>query len=565
MLKNKKAVSLIAAALSVATMTTVAASSGLTSLDVLYDDIKLYVNGERTITTDANGDVVEPFIVDGTTYLPVRGVAEALGENVSWDGDTSSVYIGDDTAPKYVFMFIGDGLSHVQTQIANYYLDATSQDAVAPLAQDDIDVSADRDLSAVLTSTPQLSYMGFESTGITTTYDSTSFCPDSASTASSIATGNKTHSGSISVAEDLVTEYETIAEQAKDAGMKVGIVSSVTINHATPAAFYAHDASRNNYYDIGLDLVASNFDYFAGGEIYKYDNGGTATSIYELAEDAGYTVVLKDQAAAEEVTAETGKVIIVGEDTDGALPYEVDREDGMWALSDYVKKGIEVLDNDNGFFMMVESGKIDWACHANDAYSSIGDTIAFSDAIAEAVEFYNAHPDETLIVVTGDHETGGLTIGYVGTWYDTFLAQLEGQNGSYDVINSLMSTRASEGASFETILADVEAFCGLTTDAGKALSMTDYELAKLQVAYDVQVLGADIDAEEKVELYGGYSPLPITIMHLLNNKSGIDFSSTSHTGVTVGTFAQGVGSELFDGFYDNTDIYNSLATIMGIN
>ncbi|WP_409966851.1 alkaline phosphatase [Bengtsoniella intestinalis] len=558
---------ILACLLAVATLTGSAlAASGTNSINALYNNIKVMVGGQETTLTDVNGNVVEPFIVDGTTYVPIRGAAEALGETVSYNSDTNSVEIGNQEAPKYVFVFIGDGLSHVQTQLTNYYLDAMSQDAVAPLAQDDIEVSADRDLSAILTSTPQLTYMGFESTGITTTYDSTSFCPDSASTASSIATGNKTHSGAISVAEDLVTEYATMAEQMHDMGMKVGIVSSVTINHATPAAFYAHDWSRDNYYDIGLDLIDSGFEYFAGGAINKPDNSGTATSIYTLAEQAGYTVVNADQAAAEKITAADGKVIITGEDTNGgALPYEFEREEDMWALSDYVSKGIEVLDNDNGFFMMVEAGKIDWACHANDAYSAIGETIAFSNAIDEAVAFYNQHPDETLIIVTGDHETGGMTVGYVSTWYDTFLAQLSSQTGSYDTINATITADIEAGASFETVLADIEAFCGLTTDAGEALSLTDYEIAKLQTAYDVQFEGLELDAELSTELYGGYKPVAITVMTLMNNKSGVDFTSTSHTGVTVGTYAQGVGSELFNGFYDNTDIYNNVAQIMGLN
>ncbi len=566
-MNKKRIMSAVAAVLAVATLSTAVLAKDLsTTAEIVYRNIKLVVDGQATVATDANGNEVEPFIMDGTTYLPVRGLADALGEDVSWDDATSTVSIGAGAeAPKYVFMFVGDGLSHVQTQLTNYYLDAMSQDAVAPLAQDDIEVSADRDLSAILTSTPQLTYMNFESTGITTTYDSTSFCPDSASTASSMATGEKTHSGAISVDEDLVTEYATIAEQAQDLGMKVGIVSSVTINHATPAAYYAHNWSRDNYYEIGLDLIESNFDYFAGGAINKHDNSGTETSIYTLAEEAGYTVVNADQSAAEALTAADGKIIITGEDTNGgALPYEFERDADMWALSDYVAKGIEVLDNDNGFFMMVEAGKIDWACHANDAYSAIGDTIAFSDAIAEAVAFYNQHPDETLIVVTGDHETGGMTIGYVGTWYDTFLAQLSTQTGSYDTINATITQRVAEGASFETVLADIEAFCGLTTEAGQAMTLTDYEIAKLQTAYDVQFNGLTLESEESVELYGGYKPVAITVMTLMNNKSGVDFTSTSHTGVTVGTYAQGVGAELFNGFYDNTAIYDSVAQIMGL-
>jgi alkaline phosphatase len=109
------------------------------------------------------------------------------------------------------------------------------------------------------------------------------------------------------------------------------------------------------------------------------------------------------------------------------MDYELDRAEGEWALADYVEKGIEVLDNDKGFFMMCEGGKIDWACHANDAGSTVSDTLALADAVEVAVDFAKKHPQDTLILVTGDHETGGLTIGYAGTDYDTYLTNLTSQ------------------------------------------------------------------------------------------------------------------------------------------
>ncbi len=468
---------------------------------------------------------------------------------------TEAVSTGtSEDAPKYVFMFIGDGMSHVQTQLANYYLDALANDPDAD----------------ILVSEPRLSFMDFDAVGVTTTYDSTSFAPDSASTATSLATGEKTYSGTINMDETFTVAYEAITETVKqELGYKVGIVTSVTLNHATPAAYYAHNASRNNYYDIALEIIDSEFDYFAGGALSKVNGAeGDQENIYDVIADAGYTVILEDQAAAEAVTAETGKVLIVGEDTNGgALPYENDREEGMWALSDYVAKGIEVLDNETGFFMMVESGKIDWACHANDAASSIADTVAFSDAIQVAVDFYMEHPEDTLIVVTGDHETGGMTIGSAGTQYDTFLAQLDGQAGSYEVFEAeYVSKFVEEGTSFEDALVDMEAYFGLTTEGESQLTLTAYELAKLEAAYEVSVFGVEgDDAQEAYELYGGYDALTVTLTHLLNNKSGVAFTSYAHTGVTVGTYAQGVGSELFDGFYDNTDIFASLATLLGVN
>src|SRR5699024_1182467 len=109
-------------------------------------------------------------------------------------------------------------------------------------------------------------------------------------------------------------EYETITEKVHDQlGMKVGVISSVNLNHATPAAFYAHQASRNDYYDIGLELVESGFEYFAGGGLLKPTGAeGNQEDLYALAEKAGYDVV-KTQAEAEKVTADSGKVILIDE------------------------------------------------------------------------------------------------------------------------------------------------------------------------------------------------------------------------------------------------------------
>ena len=234
--------------------------------------------------------------------------------------------------------------------------------------------------------------------------------------------------------ESKTIPYETIAEKLKEQkDYKIGVITSVNLNHATPAAFYAHQPSRNNYYAIGLELVESGFDYFAGGALL--DPTGSEKDqkdIYAVARDAGYQVI-KTQEEAAELTAADGKAILIGErlaDSD-SLSYDNDRQVNEWALKDYVRKGIEVLDNDNGFFLMVEGGKIDWACHANDAGSTIADTLALGEAVEEALAFYQEHPAETLILVTGDHETGGLTIGYAGTDYDTFLQNLANQKISY--------------------------------------------------------------------------------------------------------------------------------------
>ncbi|MGN0596959.1 MAG: alkaline phosphatase [Ruminiclostridium sp.] len=460
------------------------------------------------------------------------------------------------TLPKYIFMFIGDGMSFPQTQITCDYYSAL----------------ADTNDNDILEATKQLCFMSFPVIGSANTYDSSSFCPDSASTATSLSTGHKTYSGTINMDETFTTEYETIAEKLKNQlGYKIGIVSSVNLNHATPAAYYAHQASRNSYYEIGVEMVESGFDYFAGGALKKpTGNDKDQTSVYDLAEQAGYNVITTYEAAAE-LKPEDGKSILIAEtlaDSD-SMSYNNDIAEGEWALCDYVEKGIEMLDNDTGFFMMVEGGKIDWACHANDAKPTISDTVALGKSVRKALEFYNEHPDETLIIVTGDHETGGLTIGYAGTDYDTYLANLRNQKLSYAKFDSdYVSQYKENGTSFEDVLKDVKKLFGLMTaddsDAEKNpnLVLTDYEYGKLKTAYDKTMNGEAVETQEEYVLYGSYEPLTVTITHLLNNKSGVNFASYAHTGLPVAVYAKGAGAELFGGCYDNTKIYDYLAALL---
>lgn len=462
-------------------------------------------------------------------------------------------------APKYVFLFIGDGMSYPQFQAAADYLGA----AANPNPE-------------ILKGGKALNFMNFPVAGSATTFDSTSFAPDSASTATSISTGYKTHSGVINMDEGKTISYETIAEKLKkQLDYKIGIISTVNLNHATPAAFYAHQPTRNNYYEISEELAKSGFDYFAGGGLK--DTTGTKKDkpdSYKIIADAGYKVI-QTQAEAEKLTPADGKALIIGEtlaDSD-SLSYANDTASGEWALRDYVKKGIEMLENDKGFFMMVEGGKIDWACHANDAGSTVADTLAMADAVDEALTFYNAHPDDTLILVTGDHETGGLTIGYAGTDYDTYLDNLTNQKISYAKYDSdFVAKYKEEKTPFESVLADVKTYFGLMTkddpDAveGSKLVLTDYEYGLLKAAYDKSLAPKTEDkpTQQEYVLYGTYEPLSVTITHLLNNKSGINFSSYAHTGLPVAVFAQGVGQQTFDSFYDNTEIYTKMAALLGV-
>ena len=453
-------------------------------------------------------------------------------------------------------------MSYPQIQSAAYY---AGKDAAGI-----VDVVKNSENAGDSPAMKNLSFYDFPVSGSASTYDATSFAPDSASTATSIFTGYKTHSSSINVDITKKIKYRTIAEQLRDQKKwKIGVVSTVNLNHATPAATYAHQASRKSNYAIGQELVESNFDYFAGGALMEpQDKKNDKTSIYELAKSAGYKVCFTQNDANSLQNGD--KAIVVAETlADGdAMSYDNDRKNNEWALRDYVRKGIEVLDNKKGFFMMVEGGKVDWACHANDARSSIADTLALSAAVEEAIEFYNKHPKETLIIVTADHETGGLTIGYAGTDYNLFFRTLDNQKISYAKFDSdYVSNYKKNGTSLEEVMTDVEQLFGLKLSGSEGsnknggLVLTDYEYSRIKTAYEKTIKNDKSRTQMEYDLYGTYEPLTITITHILNAKSGLGWTSNSHTGLPVPVFALGAGQNEFKGFYDNTEIYNKMAKL----
>lgn len=439
-----------------------------------------------------------------------------------------------------------------------------------------------------------ISEMGI--TGLATTNAQNRYITCSAAAATALATGSKTDIGIISQSpsgEPLLS----IAYMAQRRGMKVGIVSSVSIDHATPACFYANASSRSKYTEISDQLLTSGFQYFGGGSV-KWDSRARSLGVdkaeayrlyRESAAERGYTYVTSRSEFDALHGGDSLKVIatlnMLSEeqysDDGAALPYTIDlgrveSADNRISLADFTKKGIEVLEGDSGFFMMVEGGKIDWACHANDAATVAYEVVAFDEAVGVALEFAKAHPSETLIVITGDHDCGGLALGFAGTSYESAFENLSGSSVSYDVFAREAVEKMRGGAGFAELMAFACQKFGFTNavkgDNATALSMTlelsDYEVSLLEGAYHksigkIEKVGFS-EADEYSASYGGYDPFTTTCTHLLNNKSGVDFTSYSHTAVPVMVFASGANASLFSGYYDNTDIAKKIAEAAGL-
>lgn len=456
---------------------------------------------------------------------------------------------------KYVFLFVGDGMALPQSNAAEMYKAA----------------QAGLDKPGIV----KLNFNEFPAQGMTTTYSIDSLITDSAAAGTAIASGVKTTNAGVGV-DGQNKPVKTIAEMARDAGYKVGIVSSVSIDHATPAAFYAHQPSRKNMYEIAMELGRSGFDYFAGGGLVDPDGkkskmAGDKVNAIEAARKAGYVVV--NDADGFKALKPGKKVLFMNPrlQDSKAMAYAMDNAPGDVTLADLTAKGIELLDNKKGFFMMVEGGKIDWACHANDAVASIKDTLAFEVAVAVAIEFQKKHPKDTLIIVTGDHETGGLTLGFAGTKYNSYFSLLNNQKMSYVAFDEQFEAfvESNPKADFEQAMALVEQAFGLKAsgDAKDPMVLKDHELATLKDAF-ARAKAGDFEkskSEQEYLLYGGYNPFSVTVTHILNQKAGLGWTSYSHTGVPVLTTATGVGSERFAGFYDNTDIFTKMAQSMGLS
>jgi len=292
----------------------------------------------------------------------------------------------------------------------------------------------------------------------------------------------------------------SITYKIHDMGIPIGIRTTVTIDHATPGAFYANSAARNDYYSISKQIPTSGFEFFAGGGfIQPNGKNNDQPNMYKILADAGYTVIrglnkLEDKKGAKKIA------LFQDQGKESELPFAIDRQVGDLALKDIVQAAIDHLYCKKGFFLMAEGGKIDWAAHSNDAKTTILEILDFADAIEVAYQFYLKHPKETLIIVTADHDTGGMSLGRdKGSKLN--LSALEEQKSSFAVYNSNSLTHDQN---------DINAYLNLSKNA-----------------------------------YVGWT-------------------TTSHLGNSVPIFSIGPGSLNFSGRMDNTEIPRKILKSMGI-
>lgn len=229
-------------------------------------------------------------------------------------------------------------------------------------------------------------------------------------------------------------------------------------------------------------------------------------------------------------------------------------------LQDITRSAINFLSKDlsKGFFLMVEGGKIDWACHSNDAATTFHEVIDFDNAIKIAYEFYSQHPDETLIVVTADHETGGFVLG-TGT-YDLNLQVLKNQkvseNGFTRIVNE-MRAKTNNQVSWEAIRQALKDNFGFWDK----IELTAEQEARLKTVHEKSLMHQEMKLEKSE--YAQDEPIASEAKRIINEIALVGWTSGGHSAGYVPVFAIGAGADLFQGRIDNTEIPTKIAQAAG--
>lgn len=444
---------------------------------------------------------------------------------------------------KYVFYFIGDGMGVNQVNAAETYRGA---------------------LEGRIGITPML-FPGFPYMGVANTQSATNGVTDSAAAGTALATGRKTKNGTIGMNTERTEPMMSIAYWAQKAGAAVGVTTSVSIDHATPASFYAHQPDRGMAYEIGQELGKSQFEFFGGSDFVKPNDPNGGANLYEQTTAAGYTIV-KSYKEYQKKCKKAERMVLFQSDAAnkidrGSIPYALDRKADDLKLTDITRAAINFLTKKqgekDGFFLMVEGGKIDWACHANDIATTIQETIDMDEAVRVAYEFYEQHPDETLIVVTADHETGGLSLG--DGHYDLRLQNLRCQDMTIGQLGNELHKlhgKLGEGYNWEAVKNYLKEHFGFWDK----VELTKHQDEILLRAFNNIMAGKSKDEKS---LYQSDDELASTVKRVLNEAAMTRWGSGGHSNGYVPVFAIGAGAENFTGRMDNTEIPKRIANAAG--
>ncbi len=440
--------------------------------------------------------------------------------------------------PKYIFYFIGDGMGMGQAMAGQTY------NRVA------------------LGNEQPLMMMQFPYGGMIETYSASSTVTDSAAAGTALSTGHKTKNGMLGMDADTVA-VTSMAKVLHDAGWGVGLVTTMAPDDATPGAFYAHVPNRNMFYEIGRQAAESGYEFIAGatwrGEL---DNSGKSRGLHDYIRSKGVDLVTSIEAVDN---SKSRRVFLYSESpfTSGDIGYTVDSIPGMLTLPDMTRAAIDHLErvSPDHFFMMVEGGNIDHLGHGNDGGGLAIEVLNFNEAIAQAYNFYLKHPDETVIIVTADHETGGMSVGNRHVGYTSYPQYVPYQAISKDNFSRKVKELLKNQP--DMTWDQFKEFTAEKTGLWKQVPIKARQEKKLKEIFDDTFEKRMALADEKT-LYSSFNALANEVFNVLNEIQGYGWTTGSHTGNPVPVYAIGDGMEIFGSRMDNTGIAPRLLRLAGL-
>lgn len=439
-------------------------------------------------------------------------------------------------APKYIFLFIGDGMGVGSVSLAQTYN------------------------RIVLGNDSLINMMQFPYASLAFTHSASSPVTDSAAAGTALSTGNKTRNGMLGMDADSVN-VTSIASILHDNGYGVGLVTTVSPDDATPASFYAHVPYRGMYYEIGRQAATSGYEFIAGANLRGLkDKKGNETDLLKVFEENNVSVV-KGLDGLKSI--DNKRVLLLGDIimSDNELGFAIDSVEAQMTLADMTTACLDHLMADSKqFFMMVEGGSIDHAGHANDAATNAIETLNFDKALGVAFNFYKAHPEETLIVVTADHETGGLVLANSRHHYNIEPKYLQYVKMSKDAFmdygKSLARSRmVITWDDMKTMLTDKLGFFS-------HIPVSEAEEASMRDKFDhMLTLRAESDVDGMNKISGDFVE---EVYDHISSVSGIGWTTHDHSGTPVPVFAIGVDADRFSSMQDNTEIPRKILSIVGL-
>ena len=439
---------------------------------------------------------------------------------------------------KYVFYFIGDGMGVNTVAYTQYYKAAENGSKGAE----------------------PLLFSNFPVVSIASTWSNSSRVTDSAASGTALATGVKTNNRVIGLDPD-GNPLESIAAKCARNGRKVAILTTVGINHATPASFYAHQPTRDNYDQIVYDMASAGFDFYAGSKVLRSKKNIIEDLDYEkVMTDAGYTIVGGHEQFKSEYR-NASKMLYVC-DKKHRVSRAIDRDVASRipvTLEDYMNSAIEFLMKDGcrqGFFLMAEGGDIDGCNHGRDAAASVKEVLDFEKAVAVAYEFYRKHPDETAILITADHDTGS---PYLAIDKGADPSRLDYQTASCGRITETLKTMMKkEALSWDQVKDFLSENFGLWTK----VEVKKEDEAHLRDVYDKTIAKAETGNVTDDFGYNNDAVIVFEAMQILDKYAGVVWPTRTHSAGYVPVYYIGPHPELFDGALDNACFVEKLETLM---